>query len=162
MDVYNTANTSRVCDWVDRDHPLYVDMVNSDIDVSLSSESVYVDTRKSNWVTLSADGGNDTITPISASMPSNAVALPESVNGYAIKAVFSASGQTCYVYPLVADASGNYPGYLPPVELVGVYENSDGKYESEVVAFDTYGFGQLAVLKSGISSGTAEVLGIPY
>ncbi len=162
MTVYDVAPSSRVVDYVSENLPMPVEIIGTGIDVSLSGESTYIDTRKGSWVTLSADGGNDAITPISASMPSNAVALPESVNGYTVKAVFSTSGQTCYVYPLVSDASGNYPGYLPSVELVGLYENADGKYESEIAAFDTYGFGQLAVLKSGISSGTAEILGVPY
>lgn len=156
-----TKQSSRVVDYVSRDLPMPVEIIGSSIDVSLSGESTYIDTRKNNWEELTSYGGNDTISPISASMPSNTVDIDASVNGYTIKCVFQNASDSCTVYPLVADSNGDYPGYLPPVELSSIYQNADGKYESEIVPVDLYGYSKVAFMKSGLS-GNGQILGVPY
>jgi len=151
-----------VSDYVSSSNPLPVNIIGSSIDVSLSGESTYIDTRKGEWVDLCPDSGNDTITPLDSTMPSYYISMDASVNGYACKAVFSTSGQSITAYPMVADKNGDSPAYLPTITFSSQYVNDSGLYESQVEPIDVYGFSQLAVLKSGLTSGTVQIKGVPY
>ena len=157
-----TKHTSHVVDYVSRNKPMPVEIIGSSIDVSLSGESTYIDTRKGYWTTLTNDGSNDGVPTIPSTKPSDAILLEPQCNGLSIKGVFSTSGETVTLYPLVADASGNYPTFLETIQLSGQYVNVDSKYESTAQGVDVFGYSYIKFYRDGLSAGTVQILGVAF
>lgn len=145
----------RVVDYVSRRLPVPVEVVNTDINISISHESTYFDTRKTDWVILES-GSADTLT-IPASMPSNSIDCSR-YGGLTFKCVFD-NKESASIYPLV-DSNG-YPSFLPSLFISGIYENSNGSYESDIYGLDLFGYSSIAFYKTGLT-GSVTILGIFY
>ncbi len=157
---YTSSSTSpdfsgRVVDYVSMGLPLPIEIVSTDVSLSLQDESTYIDIRKGEWQVI-CSGSNDTLT-IPSTMPINSVSV-ENANAVTFKCIFD-NNESCKVYPLV-DSNG-HPTFLSPIDVEALYQNSNGKYESNIFGIDVFGYKQLTFYKNGLT-GNITIIGLPY